>query len=45
MNPKTIGVPLQGLGMEEKLRLRIEKEIAKPNGMILTTGPTGPLTD
>ena len=41
LNPKTIGVPLEGLGMEEKLRLRIEREIQKPNGMILTTGPTG----
>jgi type II secretory ATPase GspE/PulE/Tfp pilus assembly ATPase PilB-like protein len=34
-------VPLEDLGIEEKLRGRIEKEIAKPNGMILTTGPTG----
>jgi type II secretory ATPase GspE/PulE/Tfp pilus assembly ATPase PilB-like protein len=41
LNPKSIGVPLEDLGIEEKLRLRIEKEIAKPNGMILTTGPTG----
>ncbi|MDO8548472.1 MAG: GspE/PulE family protein, partial [bacterium] len=41
LNPKAIGVPLEELGLEEKLRLRIEKEITKPNGMILTTGPTG----
>jgi type II secretory ATPase GspE/PulE/Tfp pilus assembly ATPase PilB-like protein len=41
LNPSAISVPLEALGMEEKLRLRIEKEIAKPNGMILTTGPTG----
>ena len=41
LNPKSIGVPLEELGLEEKLRLRIEKEISKPNGMILTTGPTG----
>ena len=41
LNPKSIGVPLEALGMEEKFRSRIEKEIAKPNGMILTTGPTG----
>ncbi|MDE1925551.1 MAG: type II/IV secretion system protein, partial [Patescibacteria group bacterium] len=41
LNPKSIGVPLEELGLEEKLRLRIEKEIARPNGMILTTGPTG----
>ncbi len=41
LNPKSIGVPLEELGLEENLRLRIEKEITKPNGMILTTGPTG----
>jgi type IV pilus assembly protein PilB len=41
LNPKSIGVPLEELGIEESLRLRIEKEIARPNGMILTTGPTG----
>ena len=41
LNPESIGVPLEQLGFEEKLRLRIEKEITKPNGMILTTGPTG----
>ncbi len=41
LNPKAIGVELEQLGLEEKLRLRIEKEISKPNGMILTTGPTG----
>lgn len=41
LNPESIGVPLEELGFEEKLRLRIEKEITKPNGMILTTGPTG----
>ncbi|MBX4192588.1 type II/IV secretion system protein [Candidatus Parcubacteria bacterium] len=41
LNPKSIGVPLEELGLEEKLRTRIEKEITKPNGMILTTGPTG----
>jgi general secretion pathway protein E len=27
--------------MTDKLRLRIEKEIMRPNGMILITGPTG----
>jgi type II secretory ATPase GspE/PulE/Tfp pilus assembly ATPase PilB-like protein len=41
LNPKSIGVPLEELGLEEDLRLRIEKEISRPNGMILTTGPTG----
>ncbi len=41
LNPTAIGVQLEELGLEEDLRKRIEKEIAKPNGMILTTGPTG----
>ena len=41
LNPKSIGVELEQLGLEEKLRLKLEKEIQKPNGMILTTGPTG----
>ncbi len=41
LNPKAIGVELEQLGLEEKLRLKLEKEIRKPNGMILTTGPTG----
>lgn len=41
LNPKAIGVQLEALGLEEKLRNRLEREIAKPNGMILTTGPTG----
>jgi len=41
LNPKSIGVELEQLGLEEKLRARIEKEIQKPNGMILNTGPTG----
>src|SRR6266567_587906 len=41
LNPAEISVPLEELGMEEKLRLKIEHEIARPDGMILTTGPTG----
>lgn len=41
LNPESIGVQLEELGLEENLRMRIEKEIQKPNGMILNTGPTG----
>ncbi len=41
LNPKSIGVPLEELGIEPKLLAKIQKEIEKPNGMILTTGPTG----
>ncbi len=41
LNPKSIAVPLQELGFEPKLLERLQKEILRPNGMILTTGPTG----
>jgi len=41
LNPKTIGVSFKDLGLQQKLQEIIEKEITKPNGMILTTGPTG----
>lgn len=41
LNPDSISVSLESLGMEEDLLKIIYREIAKPNGMILTTGPTG----
>ncbi len=41
LNPKSIGVPMEELGIPTKLLALIEKEITKPNGMLLTTGPTG----
>ena len=41
LNPKTIGVPLEELGIEPKLLKFLSHSISKPNGMILTTGPTG----
>ena len=41
LNPKIIAVPFEGLGMNQKLRDTITAELGKPNGMILTTGPTG----
>jgi len=41
LNPDAISVPLEALGIEEKLLAALLKEIGKPNGMILTTGPTG----
>lgn len=41
LNPKSIAVPLEELGIEPKLLARIQKEVDKPNGMIITTGPTG----
>lgn len=41
LNPKTIAVKMEDLGMHPKLHALVEKEIKKPNGMVLTTGPTG----
>lgn len=41
LNPKTIALSMEDLGIEKKLFNTLEKEISKPNGMILTTGPTG----
>lgn len=41
LDPKSIGVPFEKLGMEPIVREALAKEIARPNGMILTTGPTG----
>ncbi len=41
LNPNSISVPLEELGIPPKLLKLLEKEIAKPEGMILTTGPTG----
>ena len=41
LNPKSIQVPLEDLGIPEKLLNILLKEIDRPNGMVLTTGPTG----
>lgn len=41
LNPKSIQVPLEELGIPEKLLAELLRQIGKPNGMILTTGPTG----
>ena len=41
LNPDTIAVKLEVLGIHPRLLEVLEKEIRKPNGMILTTGPTG----
>ena len=41
LDPKAISVPLEELGMEKRLYSILIKEIRKPNGMLLTTGPTG----
>ncbi len=41
LTPESIAVPLEDLGIHPRLLEILKKEIAKPNGMILTTGPTG----
>jgi type IV pilus assembly protein PilB len=41
LNPDIINIPFSALGIDDVLREIILKEIAKPNGLILTTGPTG----
>ncbi len=41
LNPNAISVPLEDLGIHPKLLEIITRELRKPNGMILNTGPTG----
>ncbi|MDE2038339.1 MAG: Flp pilus assembly complex ATPase component TadA [Patescibacteria group bacterium] len=41
LNPKSISVPLEDLGIHPKLLDILKKEMDRPDGMILTTGPTG----
>lgn len=41
LNPKSIRVKLEEMGIEAKLFEIFMREIKKPNGMILITGPTG----
>src|SRR3989344_4846274 len=41
LNPASTKVKLQELGMSDQLLEIVRKEIGKPNGLILNTGPTG----
>jgi type IV pilus assembly protein PilB len=41
LNPKSISVPLEELGIHPRLLKVIMHEMDKPNGMLLVTGPTG----
>jgi len=41
LNPQAISLPFEELGIEPVLFEVLKKEITRPNGMILTTGPTG----
>ncbi|MEK7140557.1 MAG: GspE/PulE family protein, partial [Patescibacteria group bacterium] len=41
LDPRSIQINIEDMGMEPHLFSIIEQEIAKPNGLILITGPTG----
>jgi len=41
LNPASIGLSLEQLGIQDYDFKSIETELKKPNGMIITTGPTG----
>ncbi|HUO50412.1 MAG TPA: GspE/PulE family protein [Candidatus Paceibacterota bacterium] len=41
LDPQTIALPMEALGFDKYLMEIFNREIAKPNGMILNTGPTG----
>lgn len=41
LNPKNLEVAFDDLGMQPWVRSAVEIELKKPNGMIITTGPTG----
>jgi len=41
LDPTTIALPFEKLGFDKYLMEIFEREIQKPNGMILNTGPTG----
>lgn len=41
LHPKAIAMTFDNLGMQPPVKEMMEREIKKPNGMIITTGPTG----
>ena len=41
LQPSTIALSMEELGIEPNLLSALKREIRKPNGMILNTGPTG----
>ncbi len=41
LNPKSISTPIEDLGFPPRLLKILMDEIARPNGLLLTTGPTG----
>lgn len=41
LNPKSINLTIEDLGMQPEIADELRKQLRQPNGMILTTGPTG----
>lgn len=41
LNPKSISVPIEDLGIQERTLNVLMEQINRPNGMLLITGPTG----
>jgi len=41
LDPKAIQINIENMGMDPSLYSLVEEEIAKPNGLVLVTGPTG----
>ncbi|MEK7201259.1 MAG: GspE/PulE family protein [Patescibacteria group bacterium] len=41
LDPSILGVDFENLGIHPKLLERLKKEITRPNGMFIVTGPTG----
>ena len=41
LDPDAINIELKGLGLREDNLVLVEKNLARPNGLILNTGPTG----
>jgi type IV pilus assembly protein PilB len=41
LNPKSISVPIEELGIEDRTLRTLLDQIKRPNGMLLITGPTG----
>jgi type IV pilus assembly protein PilB len=41
LNPKSIAVPIEELGIQERTLAILMEQIKRPNGMLLITGPTG----
>ena len=41
LDPRAISVPIEDMGMPEEMLQQMNREVERPNGMILNTGPTG----